>query len=68
MVVLREGLFLMSEVPLYSRPHLPRGASRDLMETFVTTNSLEAHQGQMDGLFSQLPYKCHLEEVASVGD
>ena len=22
----------------------------------------------MDGLFSQFPYKCHLEEVASVGD
>ena len=22
----------------------------------------------MDGFFSQLPYKCHLEEVASVGD
>ena len=30
--------------------------------------ALEATQGQMDGLFSQLPYKCHLEEVASVGD
>ena len=28
---------------------------------------LEATQGQMDGLFSQLPYKCHLKEVASVG-
>ena len=28
---------------------------------------LEATQGQMDGFFSQLPYKCHLEEVASVG-
>ena len=29
---------------------------------------LEATQGQIDGLFSQLPYKCHLEEVTSVGD
>jgi hypothetical protein len=29
---------------------------------------LEATQGQMDGFFSQLPYECHLEEVASVGD
>ena len=28
---------------------------------------LEATQGQIDGLFSQLPYKCYLEEVASVG-
>ena len=30
--------------------------------------ALEATQGQMDGVVSQLPYKCHLEEVASVGD
>ena len=30
--------------------------------------ALEATQGQMDGFFSQLSYKCHLEEVASVGD
>jgi hypothetical protein len=29
---------------------------------------LEATQVQMDGVFSQLPYKCHLEEVTSVGD
>ena len=28
--------------------------------------ALEATQGQMDGFFSQLPYKCHLEEVASL--
>jgi len=31
-------------------------------------SALEATQGQIDGFFSQLPYKCHLEEVASVGD
>ena len=30
--------------------------------------TLEATQGQMDGLLSQLPYKSHLEEVASVRD
>ena len=30
--------------------------------------ALEASQWQMDGLCSQFPYKCHLEEVASVGD
>jgi len=30
--------------------------------------ALEAHQGQMDSFFSQLPYKCHLQEVASMGD
>ena len=26
------------------------------------------NQGQIDGFLSQLPYKCRLEEVASVGD
>ena len=31
----------------------------------VTT--LEATQGQMDGFFSQLPYKCHLEEGGICG-
>ena len=30
--------------------------------------ALEATHGQMNGFFSQLPYKCHIEEVASVGD
>ena len=30
--------------------------------------ALEATQGQMDGFFSQLPYTCYIEEVASVGD
>ena len=30
--------------------------------------ALQATQGQMDAFFSQLPYKCHLFEVASVED
>jgi len=30
--------------------------------------ALEATQGQNDSFLSQLPYKCYLEEVASVGD
>ena len=30
--------------------------------------ALEATQGQIDGFSSQLPYKCYLEAVASVGD
>ena len=30
--------------------------------------ALEATKRQMDGFFSQLPYKCYLDEVASVGD
>jgi len=34
----------------------------------ATGTDLEATQGQMNGFLSQLPYKCHLEEVASVGD
>ena len=31
-------------------------------------SALEATQWQMDGFFSQLSYKCQLEEAASVGD
>ena len=34
----------------------------------MTGSALEATQGQNDSSFSQLPYKCYLEEVASVGD
>ena len=34
----------------------------------VLPTALEATQGQMEVFFSQLPYKFHLEEVASVGD
>ena len=30
--------------------------------------TLEATQGQMDGFFCQLLYKCHFEEVVSVRD
>ena len=30
--------------------------------------SLEATQGQIDGDLSQLPYKCHQNRVASVGE
>ena len=31
-------------------------------------SALKATQGQMGGFFSQLLYKCYLEEVESVGD
>ena len=31
-------------------------------------SALEATQGQTDGFFGKPPYKCHLAEVASVGD
>ena len=30
--------------------------------------TLKATQGQIDGFFSQLPYECHQNRVASVGD
>ena len=40
----------------------------DVAGKFRLGTVLEATQGQMGGFFSQLPYKCHLEEVASVGD
>ena len=32
------------------------------------TSALEATQGQIDGCISQLPYNCHQNRVASVGD
>jgi hypothetical protein len=36
--------------------------------TTLVCPALEATQGRLDILNIQLPYKCHLEEVASVGD
>ena len=32
------------------------------------SSTLEATQGQIDGLFRQLRYKCHQNREASVGD
>ena len=49
-------------ISVYLSIYLSIYASRDA-ERFT---ALEATQGQMDGLSSQRPYKCHLEEVASV--
>jgi len=47
-----------------SRPRCPPAAPpRERLQA-----ALEATQGQMYGFFSQLPYKCYLEKVASVGD
>ena len=34
----------------------------------VRMTALEATQGQIDGFLSQLLYKFHLEEAASMGD
>ena len=33
-----------------------------------THTTLEAIQGQIAGFFGQVPYKCHQNRVASVGD
>ena len=64
MVVLWGWVFLMSEAPLYIASRLVRcGEVPGEMQS-----TLEATQGEMDGFFSQLPYKCHQNRVASVGD
>ena len=48
-----------SEV-MKSGSDMPSG--RSSMFTVIST------QGQIDGFFSQLPYNCHQNRVASVGD
>ena len=44
------------------------GPSRACRGGQAEWSSRKPTQGQMDGFFSQLQYKCHVEEVASVGD
>ena len=54
-----------------SKVHLRSGSGRFGLIVRVggyRVTALEATQGQMDGFVGQLPYKCHLEEVASVRD
>jgi hypothetical protein len=34
----------------------------------MMSTTLEAIQGQIDGFFRQLPFKCHHNQVASQGD
>jgi len=56
-----------------SQPQIPTPKPLTPIPNQQTTNNkqqttLEAAQGQMDGFFSQLPYKCHQNRVASVGD
>jgi len=62
----------MSEVPLYpaSSFHLQaEGLQRGTaLEGWAAIPALEATQVQIDGFLSQLPYKCHQNRVASVGD
>jgi hypothetical protein len=40
----------------------------DALQIWRERTTLETTQGPKDGLFSLLPFKCHLPEVASVGD
>ena len=45
------------------------GTAKLLVDAGVNPKpALESIQEQMDRFFSQLPYKCYLEKVASVGD
>ena len=72
----------MSEVPLYhnargsatpvlqtqSKDHEHYFQRPSCNNPFGLIATLEATQGPNDGFFSQLPYKCHQNRVASVGD
>ena len=52
-----------------SRPDSDLGFQVEVLETFQGVSpTLETTQRQLNGFFSQLPYECHLGEVASVGD
>ena len=58
------------QATLKSTNHIDFFGCPDVDQSESESNShpaLQATQGQMDGFFGQLPYKCHLEEVASVG-
>ena len=55
----------MREVPLYAEAVDRCGWPSFLGGHFQNlADALEATQGQIDGFFGQLPYKCHFEEVA----
>ena len=55
----------MGKVPLY----MSQASGRPRVGHLTRSNTtLETTQGQIDGFFSQLPSKCDLQEVASVGD
>jgi len=49
-------------------PRLTQVTVDHKMHNEKTHAALEATQGQNDSFFNQLPYKCYLEEAASVGD
>ena len=43
-------------------------AEQEIQRLDGALSTLEATQGQIDGSLSQLPYQCHQNRVASVGD
>ena len=54
----------------YSKDGMPKYFSLWAKGLAASGNStaLETTQGQIHGFFSQIPYKCHQNRVASVGD
>ena len=58
------------EIPRMRAAKIESGTrtSRFTMQMLDPVTALEATQGQTDGVFSQLAYKCHLEKVEPVGD
>ena len=73
MVVLGGGLFLISEVPLYSTVRvgrIPYGitSNRGIKVVVGRIPSNGRTLRQIDGFFSQLPYECHQNRVATFGD
>ena len=46
----------------------PRGGSGSKDRNELDCTTVETPEGQLDGFFSQLPFKCYLPEGASVGD
>ena len=58
------------ELPFYATTsfEMKAGGTCSVQTPVVTHSTLETTQGQIDGFFSQLPFRCYLPEVASVGD
>ena len=68
-VVLDEGS--VTNVAVSPRPVSTQGVPQHLPGSYwvgCLVAALDATQGQNGSSFSHLPYKCYLEEVASVGD
>ena len=42
--------------------------ARTALRSIAASNTMETTQGQINGFLSQLPFKCYLPEVVSVGN